>query len=78
MRSERGTAEQTAPAGGREQSEEGERKTGMTDYSSRHSTVDRLPRWICVSPESGKMGTGGGNGLMNTYSDVCMPVFDLT
>ncbi|XP_035992055.1 kazrin-A isoform X3 [Fundulus heteroclitus] len=59
MRSERGTAEQTAPARGREQSEEGERAAGMTDYSSRHSAVDRLPRWICVSPQPGKMGAGG-------------------
>lgn len=76
MRSERGTAEQTAPARGREQSEEGEREAGMMDYSSRHSAVDRLPRWICVSSESGKMGTGGGNGLTYTYSAASMPTFD--
>lgn len=57
-----GTAEQTAPARGREQSEEGEGEAGMTDYSSRRSVGDRLPRWICISPQPGRMGTGGGNG----------------
>ncbi|XP_049922327.1 kazrin-like isoform X6 [Epinephelus moara] len=59
MRSVRGTAEQTALARGREHSGEGEREAGMTNYSSRHSVGDRLPRWICISPEPGRMGTGG-------------------
>ncbi|XP_070825541.1 kazrin-like isoform X6 [Chaetodon trifascialis] len=59
MRSERGTAEQTALARGREQSGEGEREAGMTNYSSRHSVGDRLPRWICISPEPGRMGISG-------------------
>ncbi|KAM7412177.1 hypothetical protein PAMA_021909 [Pampus argenteus] len=31
----------------------------MTDYSSRRSVGDRLPRWICISPEPGRMGTSG-------------------
>lgn len=62
MRSERGTAEQTAPARGREQSEEEEKGAGMTDYSSSPSVVDRLPRWIYISPKPGKMGTDEGNG----------------
>lgn len=61
MRSESGTAEQTAPARGREQSEEWKKGAGMTDYSSRRSVVDRLPRWICISPKPGKMGTDEGN-----------------
>lgn len=61
MRSERRTAEQTALAGDREQSGE---KAGMTDYSSRRSVGDRLPRWICISPEHGRVGTNGGNGYM--------------
>ncbi|XP_065817865.1 kazrin isoform X5 [Labrus bergylta] len=57
MRSERGTAEQTALARGREQS--GERKAGMTNYSSRQNVGDRLPRWICISPEPGRTVTSG-------------------
>lgn len=69
MRSERGTAEQTAPARGREQSGVGERDAGMTNYSSRHSVGDRLPRWICISPEPGRMGTSGGNGYTR-HTDI--------
>lgn len=61
MRSERGTAEQTASAGGREQRNEGERELGM-DYSARHCAGDRLPRWICITPQPGDTGTDGGKG----------------
>ncbi|XP_060914492.1 kazrin-like isoform X4 [Labrus mixtus] len=57
MRSERVTAEQTALTRGREQS--GERKAGMTNYSSRQNVGDRLPRWICISPEPGRTVTSG-------------------
>lgn len=60
MRSERGTAEQTAPARDREESGGGEREAGMTNYSSRHSVGDRLPRWVCLTPEPGKMGRSTG------------------
>ncbi|XP_040048727.2 kazrin-A isoform X5 [Gasterosteus aculeatus] len=59
MRSARGTAEQTALAGGGEQSAQGERGAGMTSCSSRRAAADRLPRWICISPEAGRMGTSG-------------------
>nr|XP_043893747.1 kazrin-like isoform X2 [Solea senegalensis] len=31
----------------------------MMDFSSRRSAGDRLPRWICISPESERMGTSG-------------------
>lgn len=60
MRSERGTAEQTAPARDREESGGGEREAGMTNYSSRRSVGDRLPRWVCLTPEPGKMGRNTG------------------
>ncbi|CAB1434938.1 unnamed protein product [Pleuronectes platessa] len=59
MRSERGAAEQTALARGWEQCGEGERGAGMMDYSSQRSVGDRLPRWICISPEPGRVGTSG-------------------
>nr|XP_040048731.1 kazrin-A isoform X4 [Gasterosteus aculeatus aculeatus] len=59
MRSARGTAEQTALAGGGEQSAQGEWGAGMTSCSSRRAAADRLPRWICISPEAGRMGTSG-------------------
>lgn len=60
MRSERGTAEQTAPGRHREASGGVEREAGMTNYSSRRSVGDRLPRWVCLTPEPGKMGTNPG------------------
>lgn len=60
MRSERGTAEQTAPARVREESGGVERDAGMTNYSSRRSVGDRLPQWICLTPEPGKMGRNRG------------------
>lgn len=60
MRSERGTAEQTALARDREQSGKAEREAGMTNYTSRLSVGDRLPRWICISPEPGRMGKSVG------------------
>lgn len=60
MRSERGTAEQTALARDKEQSGEAESEAGMTNYSSRHSVGDRLPRWICINPEPGRMGRSAG------------------
>lgn len=62
MRSETGTAEQTAPARDRERSQEEQRGADVMDCSSRLSVADRLPRWICISPALGKMGTDGGNG----------------
>lgn len=60
MRSERETAEQTAPARVRKERGGVERDAGMTYYSSRHSVGDRLPRWICLTPEPGKMGRNTG------------------
>lgn len=79
MRSERGTAEQTALVRGREQSGEVEMEAGMTDYSSQRSVGDRLPRWICISPEPGRMGTNGGNGyqtqILYLAANVCVCVF---
>lgn len=60
MRSERGTAEQTAPARDREWSGVEERGARMTNYSSLHSASDRLPRWIRISPEPCRMGRSGG------------------
>ena len=33
----------------------------MTDYSSQRCAGDRLPRWICIGPETGRMGTSRGN-----------------
>lgn len=57
-----GTAEQTAPARDRQRSQEGERGAEMMDCPSRLSVGDRLPRWICIRPELGKMEADGGNG----------------
>lgn len=70
MRSERGTAEQTALARDGEQSGEGEREAGMTNYSSWHSVGDRLPRWICISPEPGRMGRSGGKTDRHTVYTI--------
>lgn len=60
MRSERGTAEQTAPARGSEWSAGEESTARMTNYSSLHGAGDRLPRWIRISPEPCRMARGGG------------------
>lgn len=32
----------------------------MTNYSSRRGVGDRLPRWVCLTPEPGKMGRNTG------------------
>uniref|UniRef100_A0A3B3D141 Kazrin, periplakin interacting protein n=1 Tax=Oryzias melastigma TaxID=30732 RepID=A0A3B3D141_ORYME len=74
MRSEGGTAEQTAPARDAERSQEGERGAGMTDYSSRYSVAERLPRWICISPGPGKTGTVGDS---STHPRQKPPATDL-
>ena len=60
MHSERGTAELTAAARVREESGGVDPDAGMTYYSSRRSVGERLPRWICLSPELGKMGRNTG------------------